>query len=124
MEIELTTFNFDVKLNILFKSKLNPIKYSERHNDFYYYNLYYYFYWLYIFINITKTRTENIINIFQEINNIPVKEDLFFSIWDNGTYYSFINAASNFNIYKSFIYDNKIIYSKLFTVLLYERYYI
>ena len=124
MEIELTNFNFDVKLSILFKSKLNPIKYSERNNNLYYNNLYYYFYWLYIFISITKKRTENIINIFQETNNIPLKEDLFFSFWDNGTYYSFINAASNFNIYKSFIYDNKIIYSKLFTLLLYERYYI
>ena len=43
MNIELTEFTFDFKLNKLLKLNLNPISFQQTKLNIYYYNLYYYF---------------------------------------------------------------------------------
>jgi hypothetical protein len=118
MNIELTEFTFDFKLNKLLKLNLNPISFQQTKLNIYYYNLYYYFEYFFQFVLIARQRRENILNQFISSYYIPSIDDLFSPFYDSNTHYSFIYIGNTYNKFKNFIYNNVDKYNPILTNLL------
>ena len=118
MNIELTEFTFDYKLNKLLKLNFNPILFQQTKLNIYYYNLYYYFEYFFQFVLIARQRRENILNQYRSSYYIPSIDDLFSPLSDSNTHYSFIYIGNTYNKFKNYIYNNVDKYNPILTNLL------
>jgi len=118
MNIELTEFTFDYKLNKLLKLNLNPISFQQTKLNIYYYNLYYYFEYFFQFVLIARQRRENILNQYKSTSYIPYIGDLYCPFSDSKTHYSFIYIGNTYNKFKNYIYNNVDKYNPILTSLL------
>ena len=116
MNIEMVSFSFEKKLDMILKYKINPVIYSNQNNTLYQ-DLYFYFEYLFEFTKIANIRQRKII---EHCNNnyIPTIYDLFLPIIDNISYNSFIQCAHQYNNYRMRIYSNKYLYNDILTELL------
>ena len=116
MNIELTEFTFDYKLNKILQSNINPIIYSDISNNMYYCKLYYYFEYLFEFIELCQLRKQILLNKYYSID--LCFNDLLSPYLDPNSYYKFFHCAKKFNTIKLFIYNNESIYNPILTKLL------
>ena len=117
MNIEMVSFTFEKKLDMILKYKINPVIYSNQNNSLYQ-NLYFYFESLFEFIKAANIRQQRIIEHSNNNNYIPIMSDLFLPIIDNISYNSFIQCAHHYNNYRIRIYSKKYLYNDILTELL------
>lgn len=122
INIELTEFTFDFKLNKILKSNINPIIYSDISNNVFIYNLYLYFEYLYEFIEICQLRKQILLDIYQNHSFDLYFNDMLSPFLDPPSYNNFILCAKKYNQIKYFIYNNVEIYNPILTQLLKKLY--
>ena len=123
MNIELTEFTFEYKLNKLSKLNFNPIHISQTKINIYYNNLFYYFEYLYQFILISNMRKENIVQKYKNSSYIPCYNDLQCCTIDPPSFFLLRKSAKIFCKFKRYLLLNKYIYNSIFSQLLKKYYY-
>jgi len=122
MNIELTEFTFDYKLNKILQSNINPIIYSDISNNMYYCKLYYYFEYLFEFFDICQLRKQILLYKYQNHSLDLYLNDMLSPFLDPHSYNKFIICAKKYNTIKLFIYNNESIYNPILSKLLKKLY--
>ncbi len=117
MIIELVSFTFEKKLDMILKYKINPVIYSNQNNTLYQ-DLYFYFEYLFEFTNIANIRQRKIIEHCNNNNLLPFMSDLFLPTIDYISYNSLIKSAYHYNKYRRRIFSNKHLYNTILSELL------